>query len=116
MSEELAWPPRKEDLLRLYVGQKLSAPKIANAYGLKSANPKSAETLVLYYFRKYGIARRDRAEHVRKVTETMVDEWVARYQAGESLKQIAGSSVDSVAVHYHLKKEECSSVTRLKHR
>jgi hypothetical protein len=104
LSEELVWPPKKEDLLRLYVDQKLSAAKIANAYGLKNANPKSAETLVLYYLRKYGIKRRGRAEHIRKVTEKMVDEWVARYQAGESLRQIANGELTGVTVWSHLRK------------
>ncbi|MDA4128566.1 MAG: hypothetical protein OK422_03810 [Thaumarchaeota archaeon] len=51
-----------------------------------------------------GIKRRDSAEHVRKVTEEMVDDWVRRYQAGESLKQIAGTDVDHVTVFLHLKK------------
>jgi hypothetical protein len=103
LTDGLAWPPSKEDLERLYLEQRLSAAKIAEAYGLKSANPKSSETLVLYYLRKHGIKRRDKAEHIRKVTEQMVDEWVKRYEAGESLKQIAGSEVDSVTVWNHLK-------------
>ncbi len=41
---------------------------------------------------------------MRKVTETMVDEWVVRYQKGESLKQIAGTTVDPVTVFNHLHK------------
>ncbi len=34
----------------------------------------------------------------------MIDQWVARYQAGDSLKQIAGNTVDPVTVWNHLKK------------
>jgi hypothetical protein len=102
--EELRWPPNKEDLLRLYVEQKLSAAKIAESYGLKYANPKSGETLVLYHLKKFGIARRDKAEHVRKVTEEMVDQWARRYQGGASLKGIADDKIDAVTVWNHLTK------------
>ncbi len=98
------WPPKKEDLERLYLAQRLSAMKISRAYGLKYPNPKSGESMVLWYLRKYGIQRRDRAEHVRKVTEEMVDEWVKRYVQGESLKQIAGALVNPVTVFTHLTK------------
>ena len=52
---------------------------------------------------KNGIKRRDSAEHVRKVTKEMVDEWARRYQDGESLKRIAGSSVSPATVFLHLK-------------
>ncbi|MDV3278580.1 MAG: LAGLIDADG family homing endonuclease [Nitrososphaerales archaeon] len=104
MSGGLAWPPKKEDLEQLYVGRKLSAAKIAYAYGLKGTNPKSDETLVLYYLRKYRIQRRDRAKHIRKVTEEMVEDWIRRYNGGESLRQIAGSRLDPVTVFYHLKR------------
>ena len=31
--EKLAWPPKREDLERLYVEEHLSAMKIANVYG-----------------------------------------------------------------------------------
>ena len=34
----------------------------------------------------------------------MVDDWVRRYQEGESLKQIAGGSIDPVTVFYHLRR------------
>jgi len=102
--EELRWPPRREDLLRLYVGKKLSAAKIAASYGLKHPNPKSSETLVLYHLKKFGIKRRDCADHVRKVTEETAKEWVARYESGESLKQIAGLRTSPVTVWNHLKK------------
>jgi hypothetical protein len=100
-----AWPPRKEDLERLYLVEKLSAAKIADAYGLtlKYKTPKVAESTVLYHLKKNGIQRRDSAEHVRKVTEKMADDWAAKYQAGLSLKQIAGDAVDPVTVWNHLK-------------
>jgi hypothetical protein len=103
LSEGLVWPPRKEDLERLYLVDKLSAMKIAEVYGLKYKNPKVAESTVLYQLKKNGIKRRDPAEHIRTVTESMVDEWVKRYEAGDSLKRIAGESVDSVTVWNHLK-------------
>ena len=93
-SARLAWPPLAEDLKRLYLEQKLSASKIATAYGLKYASAKTAESTILYHLKKNGISRRDPAAHIRKVTETMVDEWIVRYQKGESLKQIAGDAVD----------------------
>lgn len=98
----LVWPPTKEDLERLYLDQKLSAAKIAKAYGLKYKNAKVAESTVLYELKKNGIKRRDKAEHIRKVTKEMVDQWIERYQKGESLKQIAGEIVDPVTVWNHL--------------
>ncbi len=101
---KLVWPPTKEDLQRLYVEQKLSARKIAKLYGLKYASEKTAESTILYHLKRNGIQRRDPAAHVRKVTEKMVDEWVRRYQAGESLKQIAGGEVSPVTVFLHLRK------------
>jgi hypothetical protein len=100
--ERLVWPPLAEDLKRLYLDQKLSASKIAAVYGLKYANAKTAESTILYHLKRNGISRRDPAAHIRKVTETMVDEWVVRYQQGESLKQIAGTSVNAVTVFNHL--------------
>jgi hypothetical protein len=99
-----AWPPQAEDLRRLYLERKLSASKIATVYGLKYASAKTAESTILYHLKKNGIARRDPADHVRKVTDSMVDEWVRRYQSGESLKQIAGDLVDPVTVFVHLHK------------
>ena len=48
-----------------------------------------AESTVLYHLKRNGIRRRDAAELARKVTAAMEDEWVKRYQAGESLKKIA---------------------------
>ena len=104
MTESLPWPPKKEDLVRLYLSEKLSASKIAKVYGLKYKNPKVAESTILYHLRKNGIQRRDAAEHFRKVEEDVVDEWVLRYRAGESLKQIAGEEVDPVTVWNHLKR------------
>ena len=101
---QLDWPPRKEDLQRLYVDEHLSAAKIAKLYGLKYANPKTAESTVLFHLKRAGIARRDPAEHVRKVTEEMVDGWVRRYQAGESLRQIAGDQVGAVTIFNHLRR------------
>jgi hypothetical protein len=99
------WPPTKEDLERLYLVEKLSAAKIADVYGLtrKYKTPKVAESTILYHLKKNGIQRRDCAEHIRKVTAEMVDDWVARYLAGLSLKQIAGEAVDPVTVWNHLK-------------
>lgn len=103
-SVRLAWPPLEEDLRRLYFEERLSASKIAKAYGLKYASEKTAESTILYHLKKNGITRRDAAAHIRKVTEAMVDEWVVRYEKGESLKQIAGGNVDSVTVFNHLRK------------
>jgi LAGLIDADG-like domain len=100
----LAWPPTKEDLERLYLVEKLSAGKIAVVYGLKYKNAKVAESTVLYELKKNGIKRRDRADHVRKVTEEMVDEWVGRYRSGESLKQIAEEVFSPVTIFLHLRK------------
>ncbi len=102
----LAWPPKKEDLERLYLSARLSAMKIAEIYGLQYKNPKVAESTVLYHLKRNGIRRRDAAEHVRKVTETMVDEWVGRYQAGESLKNIAGGALSPVTVFLYLRRRE----------
>jgi hypothetical protein len=102
--ENLAWPPRADDLRRLYLDERLSAAKIAARYGLKYASPKTAESTVLYRLKKNGISRRDRAEHIRRVTEEMVDGWVKRYEAGESLKQIAENEFSPVTVFLHLKK------------
>ena len=106
MPEALAWPPRREDLERLYVAEHLSAMKIAEAYGLEYANPKTAESTVLYHLKRNGIQRRDPAEHIYRVTEVMVDEWVARYKAGESLKRISGGEFTPATVWNHLKRRE----------
>lgn len=106
--EDFQWPPKRDDLQRLYCEQKLSAAKIARAYGLKYPNPKSGETLVLYHLKKFGIARRGKTDHIRKVTEEMVEDWVKRYRAGESLKQIAADKVDAVTVWNHLRKHGVS--------
>jgi hypothetical protein len=100
----LTWPPTKEDLEQLYVEEHLSAMKISKEYGLVYPNPKSGEAMILYHLKRHGISRRDAAEHIRKVTEETVDEWVKRYEAGESLKQIAGEEVNSVTVFKHLRK------------
>jgi len=100
----LVWPPTKQDLQRLYIDQKLSAGRIAKAYGVKYKNEKVAESTVLYQLKKNGIIRRDRADHVRKFTEAIVDEWVRRYKAGESLKQIAGNEISPVSIFLHLRK------------
>lgn len=103
-SAKLVWPPLAEDLKRLYLDQKLSASKMASVYGLKYASAKTAESTILYHLKRNGISRRDPAAHIRKVTGTMVDEWVVRYRKGESLKQIAGDAVDAVTVYNHLHK------------
>ncbi len=102
---KFAWPPKREDLEKLYVEQHLSAAKIAKIYGLEYASPKTAESTVLYHLKRNGIKRRDRAEHIRKVTEDMAKEWVQRYEKGESLKQIAGGEVSPVTVFLHLRKK-----------
>ena len=104
MTEQLVWPPKKEDLERLYVVDKLSAMKIANLYGLHYENPKVAESTILLQLKKNGIRRRDPAEHVRKVTKEMVDDWIERYESGESLKQIAEGNLSPVTVWNHLKR------------
>ncbi len=62
----LVWPPRKEDLERLYLGERLSASRIARAYGLRYASAKTAESTMLYHLKRNGIPRRDAAAHVRK--------------------------------------------------
>ena len=113
MADALVWPPKKEDLERLYLVEKLSASKIAKVYGLKYKNPKVAESTVLYQLRKNGIKRRDPAEHVRKVTSEIVDDWVGRYEKGESLGKIAGSLFSPVTVMLHLKKRGISRRNRL---
>jgi len=91
-------------LERLYLVEHLSAAKIARIYELKYKTPKVAESVVLYQLKKNGIPRRDSADHIRKVASQTVDEWVTRYQAGESLKQIAGDAVSPVTVWLHLRK------------
>jgi hypothetical protein len=101
---KLVWPPTKEDLQRLYLEQKLSARKIAKLYGLKYASEKTAESTILYHLKRNRIKRRDSTEHVRKVTDDMAKDWIRRYEAGESLKQIAGDEVSPVTVFIHLRK------------
>jgi hypothetical protein len=103
-SANLEWPPKKEDLERLYIHEHLSAMKISKLYGLKYPNPKSGEAMILHYLKKWGIKRRDPAEHSRKGTKEVVDEWVRRYEAGESLTDIAGEQVSPVTVFNHLHK------------
>ena len=88
----------------MYLEEKLSAAKIAARYGLRYASPKTAESTVLYHLKRNGISRRDKTEHIRKVTDEMVDGWVKRYEAGESLKQVAGNELSPVTVFLHLKK------------
>jgi intein-encoded DNA endonuclease-like protein len=104
MAGSLAWPPKKDDLERMYLVEKLSAAKIAAVYGLKYKNPKVAESTVLYQLKRNGISRREATEHVRKIRPEMVDEWARRYETGESLKQIAGGAVSPVTVWLHLRK------------
>jgi intein-encoded DNA endonuclease-like protein len=104
MAGSRAWPPTKEDLERLYLVEHLSAAKIAKEYGLEYKTPKVAESVILYQLRKNGIQRRSSTEHVEKVTSDMVDEWVKRYEGGESLKQIAEGKVSPVTVFLHLRK------------
>lgn len=104
MPEGLPWPPRKQDLERLYLGEKLSASRIAQVYGLKYKNTKVAESTILYQLRRNGIERRDPAEHIRKVTEELADEWVRRYQSGESLKKIAAREFSPATVLLHLRR------------
>lgn len=104
MADRPGWPPAKEDLERLYLVERLSAAKIAEVYGLEYSDPKVAESTVLYHLRRNGIPRRGRADHVRKVTPEMADGWAKRYQAGESLKKIAGSGLSPVTVLLHLRR------------
>lgn len=106
MSRETAraWPPLREDLERLYVEKGLSALKIAKAYRLRYASEKTAESTILYHLKRNGIARRDPAAHVRKVTAAMGGAWAERYARGESLKQIAGGAVSPVTVLHHLRR------------
>jgi hypothetical protein len=99
----LEWPPKKEDLERLYVQEHLSAMKISKLYGLRYPSPKSGEAMILYHLKHKGITRRP-AAHIPRVTEEMVDAWVKRYEAGESLKQIAANEFSPVTVFLHLKK------------
>ncbi len=103
-TESLTWPPRADDLKQLYLNEGLSAMKIAKLYGLNYASEKTAESTILYHLKKNGIERRDCADHVRKVTEEMVDEWVRRYESGESLKTISGGKLSPVTVFLHLRK------------
>ncbi len=103
MPERLPWPPKREDLEKMYVTEKLSAAKIARAYGLEYASEKTAESTVLFHLKKNGIPRRDRSEHVRRVTPELLDEWVMRYRSGESLKQISAGAFSPATVFYHLK-------------
>ena len=103
--ETLPWPPKKEDLEKLYLVEGLSAAKIAAVYGLSGRykTPKVEESTILYHLKRNGIPRRDPAELARKVTAAMEDEWVEQYAAGSSLKQIAGDAVDPVTVWNHLR-------------
>ena len=101
---ELSWPPKKKDLEKLYLGDKLSAMRIAEAYGLKYKTPKVAESTILYHLKRNGIKRRDSVALSTKFSEETVDEWVRRYQEGESLKGIAGGELSPVAVFSRLRK------------
>jgi len=101
---ELSWPPKKKDLERLYLVDKLSAMKIAEAYGLKYKTPKVAESTILYHLKRNGIKRRNSVELSTKFNEETVDEWVRRYQEGESLKEIAGGELSPVTVFSRLRK------------
>jgi hypothetical protein len=104
LDEKLPWPPKKEDLERLYLVERLSASKIAMVYGLHYKNPKVAESTVLYHLKRNGIKRRDAVALATKFSEETVDEWVRRYQAGESLKDIAGGELSPVTVYLRLRK------------
>lgn len=88
----------------MYIVEKLSAAKIAAAYRLKYKSPKVAESTVLYQLKRNGIQRRDRADHIRKVTPEMVDGWARRYEAGESLKRIAGGNYSAATIMAHLER------------
>lgn len=101
---ELSWPPKKKDLERLYLVDKLSAMRIAEAYGLKYKTPKVAESTILYHLKRNGIKRRNSVELSTKFNEETVDEWVRRYQEGESLKEIAGGELSPVTVFSRLRK------------
>ena len=81
-SAKLVWPPLADDLKRLYLVEKLSASRIASVYGLRYASAKTAESTILYHLKRHGISRRDPVAHLKKVTETMVDDWIDRYRKG----------------------------------
>jgi hypothetical protein len=100
----LLWPPRREDLEMLYLVEKLSASEIAKAYGLHYKNPKVAESTVLYHLKRNGIRRRDAVSLSTKFSEETVDDWAKRYEAGESLKDIAGGELSPVTVYLRLRK------------
>jgi hypothetical protein len=68
---------------RFYLEERLSARKIAGRYGLQYPNPKSGESMILYYLKRFAIERRDRAEHIRKVSEEMVKEKRLRSSLGQ---------------------------------
>jgi len=103
LGEGPVWPPRKEDLERLYLVEGLSAAKIAKVYGLSYKSPKVAESAVLLQLKRCGIKRRGKTDHVRIVSEELVERWIQRYKAGESLKQIAGGDVSPVTVWNRLR-------------
>jgi len=104
LAEGLTWPPIREDLERLYLAEKLSAAKIARVYGLRYKNDRVAGSTVLYYLRRNRIKRRNPAEHLRRVTGPMVDNWISRYRGGESLKRIAGDDFSPATVLMHLRR------------
>ena len=78
--------------------------RIAEAYGLKYKTPKVAESTILYHLKRNGIKRRNSVELSTKFNEETVDEWVRRYQEGESLKEIAGGELSPVTVFSRLRK------------
>lgn len=87
----------------MYLVEELSAAKIAKAYQLRYASSKTAESIILYQLKKNGIVRRSRTEHVNRPPSSIVDSWVGRYVAGESLSKIAGDDYSPVTVWNYLR-------------
>lgn len=93
--ERPAWPPSKEELARLYLGEKLTAKRISEIYGL----PNLVRVYVL--LKKHAIPTRNLGG-IPQFSPERAAEWARRYEAGESLEQIAGTEVSPFTVHRYL--------------
>lgn len=95
--------------------EKLSARSIAKVYDRKTPNPRSAEYLIWYYLKKYGIPMRDRVEGLAKDTAVAVNEWVAKYppggEGGQHTVVIPGGVGGSVKTSISLSYEEMASLS-----
>jgi hypothetical protein len=80
---KLPWAPTKEDLLRLYIDQRLSVRKIGKLYDHETPNPRSMDFEITYYLKKYGITRRNRIQELHKATDKVAAEWVAKHPKTE---------------------------------